>query len=147
MANFNCSFDYPGHILSALLLVAVGIGCQKQAAPDVFANSQNSYAEAQTLIQNKEYEAAVELLTAAITGGGLDPEFFGQARLQRATCLARLGRYQEAYADLEIAAQGAAPDQVHLVRCFVYEKEGKKSEAADEFRKAKSFNRLLQRIE
>jgi tetratricopeptide (TPR) repeat protein len=129
-----------------LILITAFPACRRQANPAVYQESQQAFDAGLKASAEGRYEAAIEQLGAALEGGGLLPDSYSTALLERAICLARLGRFQEAHADLEIAAGGAAADEIHRARSFVFAKEGKTVESDSEFREARRLNPSIQRI-
>ena len=105
----------------------VGCNSKKPIDADTLASAQTSYDSAVVKIEEEDYDAAASLLDAALApGGGLPPDIYTMARIERAKCFARLERFDEAHADLDVAAQGSANMAlVHVARAFVFKGEGK----------------------
>jgi tetratricopeptide (TPR) repeat protein len=98
-------------------------------------------------MEQKDYQAALDSLDVALAGGGLSPDQYSEALLGRAECHGRLGNYANAHEDLDRAERGAAMDQVHRVRSFVYQKEDRTTESQAELRKARQINGGIKAIE
>lgn len=126
----------------------VGCGGSPAIDADSLASAQQSYDQAIEAIGEGDHEAAATLLDAALEpGGGLPPDIYSDARIQRAVCFARLERFEEAHADLDVASQGAADmASVHVARSFVFKKEGKNADSASEMSAAKKINRKSKSI-
>ena len=80
-----------------------------------------------------DFAAAREAFAAAAAGGGLQPDFYCEARLQQAACAARIGQYEEALTVLDELARGA-PDvaRVEAMRTFVKARQsGRQADAPD----------------
>jgi Flp pilus assembly protein TadD len=136
--------------MAVLICIPALLGCgpSKTIAPETAASAQASYDEAMAQIETKEYESAVAALDLALTpGGGLPADIYTNARIERAKCLARLERFDEAHADLEVASQGTISEAVvRAVRAFVYKCEGKDAEASKEMAAAKKIDRRIKTI-
>ena len=95
-----------------LLLVAVMLatGCSTPAdSGAVTVSSLQSLEAGRTKAAAGDFAGAREAFAAAITGGGLQPDFYCEALLQQADCESRLGNHEAALALLDQLAQGA-PD-------------------------------------
>lgn len=143
----NRRFTY----LYVFLFVVSLFGCDSNRTKinaDTLASAQHSFDQAIAAMADGDHESAAALLDAAlIPGGGLPADIYTDARVNRAICFARLDRFDEAHADLDVAAQGAADmATVHVARSFVFKKEGKTSESASEMSAAKKINRKAKSI-
>jgi hypothetical protein len=99
-------------MLPRLLLVAVMLaaGCSTPAdSGAVTVSSLQSLEAGRTKAAAGDFAGAREAFAAAITGGGLQPDFYCEALLQQADCESRLGNHDAALALLDQLAQGA-PD-------------------------------------
>lgn len=56
-----------------------------------------------------DYSAARALFTTAVSAGGIQPDMYCEARIQQATCAAKLGDFDDALAIVNELSQGA-PD-------------------------------------
>jgi tetratricopeptide (TPR) repeat protein len=123
------------------------LGCQKAADPKAIADAGAAYESATKLYLEKNYQGAATAFADAIAGGVLNIDSYCLASIRRAECLARLGDFPQAHQILEKLEEGA-PNMadVHITRCFVYEKEGKSREAGEQFRLARKYDRAIQRI-
>lgn len=133
------------------LLSFVLFGCSSgktKIDADKLASAQHAYDQALDSIADGDHESAATLLDAALVpGGGLPPDIYTAARVQRAVCFARLDRFDEAHADLDVASEGAADmAAVHVARSFVFKKQGKSTESASEMSAAKKINRKAKSI-
>jgi tetratricopeptide (TPR) repeat protein len=131
-----------------LMLVIAVVGCgPKPMEADVIASAQAAYTKAMDAYQQKNYAEAGELFTTAISGGGVNADQYGEALLARAVCRAKLGDYEGALADVDTAAQGADPAQVHVTRSFIFAKQGRTSDANTELTAARRLNRSVRPID
>jgi tetratricopeptide (TPR) repeat protein len=78
-----------------------------------------------------DFAGAREAFAAAAAAGGLQPDFYCEARLQQAACEARMGDHAEALAVLDELAAGA-PDlqRIEKMRAFVRQQRTAGSGAA-----------------
>lgn len=139
-------FSLAALCLSGILLTGCGGG--RPADPEALADAQLSYDQALNEIESGNHAAALELLVTALApGGGLPPDLYTDALIQRAVCYAREERFEDALADLSLAEQGVADlSTVHVARAFVYRKQGKSAEATAEMSAAKKINRKARSI-
>lgn len=137
-------------ILVLLFFLLLVLGCVGNRTIDAesLANAQQSYDSAIAELEAGNHEAALDLLDVALApGGGLQADIYTDARVQRAICLARQGRCDEAHADLDLAAQGAADmATVHVARSFVFKMEDNDAESKSEMAAAKEINRRAKAI-
>lgn len=109
-------------------------GCERRPDPgEVTASSFARLEEGRARAAAGDFAAAREAFAAAATGGGLQPDFYCEARLQQAACAARIGQYEEALAVLDELARGA-PDvaQVEAMRTFVKARQsGRQADSPD----------------
>ena len=91
--------------------VVSGVACRERGPTpeEVTRTSTAALDEGRRLLAARDFAAAREAFAAAADGGGLQPDFYCEARLQQAVCTAQLGRHEEAIALLEELATGA-PD-------------------------------------
>lgn len=138
------SSGYIGFALCFSVLLITG--CSKtEVANNV--DSGAAYNSADEAMQAKDYAAAIEHFTTAMEAGGLNPDQYADSRIRRAECYGRTGDYPAAHADLDNAEMGAPDmDRVYATRSFVFEAEGKKSEASSAMAKAKKENRSVKAI-
>ena len=131
-----------------LMLTVWLCGCSSQVAPDKRANAETAYGEAIEALEQHDYGLAKTRLTEALEAGGLRADQLIDAYIQRAVCLARLGEFEAAHADLDAAAQGPADmDVVYAARSFVFAKEGRASEAAAKLNQARAINPQIKPFE
>jgi tetratricopeptide (TPR) repeat protein len=128
-----------------LLLVAVGCGAPGEEFEDLRRSAYANYGEGVTAFNANDRATALTRLTAALEGGGLNPDIACDARVKRAVCLAAVGKYDEALADLEKNGPGASnPEAVEAARSYIYKKQGKPAEARAALGKARQFNPRVQ---
>lgn len=144
----NVTRTVAGIAIVVSLLLLSGCGSSKTIAPESAASAQAAYDEALSKIEAEDYESAVASLDSALTpGGGLPADIYTTARIERAKCLARLERFEEAHLDVEVASQGTVSEAVvRAVRAFVYKCEGKDAEAGKEMAAAKKIDRRIKAI-
>lgn len=136
-------FSLTASVFALSLAFLTGCGGPRTADPEALASAQVAYDNAVAEIEAGNHESAVPLLENALApGGGLPPDVFTEGLVQRAICYARLERFDEALADLDIASQGASDmSAVHVARAFVFKKQGKTKESSQEMSAAKKINR------
>ena len=139
-------FWLPAVCVACILLTGCGGG--RPADPEALADAQSSYDQALVEIESGNHAAALELLVTALApGGGLPPDLYTDALVQRAVCYARAEQFDEALADLELAEQGVSDlSTVGVARAYVYRKQGKLAEAKREMSAAKKINRKARSI-
>lgn len=140
-----------GAILSiwlGMLALISGCGAPQAIDANLLADAQVSYDTALEAEKLGDQQEALRLLNQALDPkAGLSPDLAADARILRAVVLARLDRASESHADLDSAAEGAGDlSAVHVARAFVFEKEGKKSEASAEMKKARRLNKSARAI-
>lgn len=123
------------------------VGCTKEMPPATIAGAESAYDEAEKLYSAKNYAAAAEKYAIALQSGGLHVDLYVTAQLHRAESLARTGNFDLAHSILIELEQGA-PDMaaVHATRCFTFQKQGKQTEANEQFRIARQYNPAIQMI-
>lgn len=131
-----------------LASMAVGMlicGCGPGQIPaNNVADSEKNLASAVQEFAASNFASGAQLAGQAIDGGGLSPDLYVQALLVRAASRAAQANFDEALADLDIAAQGAAEmDKVHGLRSLVLTAKGDTAAAADELKKAMQCNKNL----
>ncbi len=133
-------------LLFLLLSMATG-GCQKGTDPQAVSHASVSYEEATKLFQARKFEEAAAAYASAMRGGVLNVDSYCDAATRRAECLARLGQFDEAHQLLQDMEKGA-PNlaDVHITRCFVFEKQGNASQANDQLRLAHQYDSAIPRI-
>lgn len=98
---------------SRLLLLApviIAAGCSTPVdSGAVTVSSLESLEAGRTKAAAGDFAGARDAFAAAITGGGLQPDFYCEALLQQAECESRLGNHDAALDLLDQLAQGA-PD-------------------------------------
>ena len=134
-----------GSAFTVGLLVLLA-GCGPQANPEKTADAQAAFDAGLEAFDEGNAEESVAQLTTALEIGGLSPDQFAESRIKRAISNARLGQFAAAHADLDIAEQGAALDEVYIARSYVFEKEGKKRESSTAWSEARKLNRLAKKI-
>lgn len=132
-----------GAVALGLLLL---VGCGPKADATKTADAQASFDAAMKAFDDGDSQAAITEITTAIEIGGLSPDQFGEGRIKRAISYARTGDFAAAHADLDIAEQGAALDEVQVARSYVFHKEGKRKESTQAMAEAKKLNRLAKPI-
>lgn len=108
--------------LLAVAIVVVSTGCGDRP-PDPAETTRTSAAaleEGQRRLAAGDFAAARESFAAAADGGGLQPDFYCEARLQQAWCAAQLGDLDAATTLLDALAAGAPDlDRIDKVRAFI----------------------------
>jgi tetratricopeptide (TPR) repeat protein len=122
----------PRRLCLAFLAVSV-IGC---GAPG---------EEHEDLRRSNDRARALQKLSAALEGGGLNPDAACDARVKLAVCLASAGKHDEALDTLEMVGAGASnPDAVEAARSYIYKKQGKAAESRAALAKARQYNPRVQ---
>jgi len=101
------------HIISRLAIIAVVsacCGCGGGVGAETRQSVQISFNEGEKAYLEKDYATAEAKLAASMTGG-LQPDLLARAYLYRAISLGKLGRKDEALADLEMAGRGEVSDK------------------------------------
>ena len=130
------------------MLILLGCGSDRSIDAENLADAQSSYDAAVDAVDAGNSEEAIRLLDIALApDGGLPPDISVDARLLRATEFARIGRYDDAHSDLDVAEQGAGDmSAVHATRAYVLKKEGKDKESKSEMSKARRLNSRVRSI-
>lgn len=129
--------------------LALLAGCGSKAIDEqTAASAQAAFDQALVEVESGNHESAIAFFDQSLTpGSGLPTDLYTTARIERAKCLARVGRYEDAHADLEVASQGAVNQAViHACRSFVFKSEGKQAEADKEMAAAKKIDRRVKPI-
>jgi tetratricopeptide (TPR) repeat protein len=128
-----------------LLLAAAGCGAPGEEHEDLRRSAYTNYGEGVAAFNSNDRATALTKLTAALDGGGLNPDVACDARVKRAVCFAAAGKYDEALADLEKNGPGASnPEAVEAARSYIYRKQGKAAEAQAALAKARRYNPRIQ---
>ena len=128
-----------------LMLAVWPCGCSSQANPSRRADAETSYIKAIEALEQHDYGLAIAAFTEALEAEGLEVDDLLDAYIQRALCSARLGEFDAAHADLDAAAEGPAEmDVVHAARSFVFQKQGRANEAAQQLNQARRINPGIQ---
>lgn len=104
------------------VLVACGASCRKSDDDPEVVTSTSAAAleEGRRLLAAGDFAAARDAFAAAADGGGLQPDFYCEARLQQAHCAARIGDHDAADALLDDLAAGAPDlDRIENMRAFI----------------------------
>ena len=137
-------------LMPIALIAAFTTGCSNSTSLDVVESRQNTQENFDLAIQklaNGEHAAAKELLDSAISSGNLYIDYLTNAYINRAICSAVAGDFAAAHADLDLIEQGPVDlDKLWAARSFVYEKEGKASQAKAAWTKARKHNRGVAKI-
>lgn len=117
-------------------------GCSKTQMPaSQLRNAETAYSEAVEALQNNDYASALEWFNAAIEETGLNPDLYADALLRSAECHIELGNLDEATAVLDsLEANAPELDQLYLVRCKLYAKQGDSAKARAAFDAARAIN-------
>jgi tetratricopeptide (TPR) repeat protein len=128
-------------------MLVLGAGCRQKVDPEVFASAQAAFDDAEKKYANREFQQAAAAYETAIAQGGLNVDLYCTAQIRRAESLVRLGQYDKATEILDLLEQGA-PDlaPVHIVRCLLFEKQGKTQEAAAQYRQARQYDSQIQKL-
>jgi len=137
-------------ILRTGLVIVLGTAIVGCGSPARQAQSRQtaaaSYAEGVTALESRDYSGAVEHLSAALESGWLGYSTI-PAYAKRAIANAALGNYDAAHADLDTASQGEGDTaEIHVVRTYVFEKQGKAKEAKAAWYEAKKLDRRAKKI-
>lgn len=101
-----------GHFAMALLAVTCALGgaaCDKvDSVGPITRSSLDAMEEGKTKMAAGDHAAARELFAAAVSAGGLHPDIYCEARMQQATCAAKMGDFDDALAIVNELAQGAS---------------------------------------
>jgi tetratricopeptide (TPR) repeat protein len=130
-----------------VLLATSALGCLApgEEHEDLRRSAYANYGEGLTAFESNDRATALTKFTAALEGGGLNPDAACDARVKRAVCLAAAGKYDEALADLEKNGPGASnPEAVEAARSYLYRKQGKAAEAQAALAKARRYNPRIQ---
>ena len=132
-----------------LLLVAGApiLGCDSTAKhAQSRETASESYQTGISAFESRDYNGAVEHLTAALESGWLGYTTVS-AYTERAIAQAALGNYDEAHSDLDKAEEGeGASLDTYVARTYVFEKQGKQKEAKAAWNQARRLNRRVKRI-
>ena len=133
-----------------LLLVAGApiLGCDSPAKQaQSRETAAQSYQAGISALESRDYNGAVEHLTAALESGWLGYSTTA-AYTKRAIAQAALGNYDEAHSDLDKAEEGeGASAETFVARTYVFEKQGKQKEAKAVWNQARKLNRRVKKIE
>ena len=136
--------------IACLTTCLANLGCNSSRPIDekTAESAQAAFDEGLAQVEAGNHKEAVASFDQALTpGGGLSADLYSTARIERAKCLARVGRYEDAHADLEVASQGSVNLAiVHACRSFVFKCEGKDAEASKEMAAAKKIDRRVKAI-
>lgn len=128
--------------LCALLL---GCGYPGEELEDARRTSQKNYEEALSLFASKDRASAELKFTAAIDGGGLNPDAYTDAAIKRAVCWGSDGKTDEALTMLQsLESGGGPPDLIETARSFILAKQGKAAESRVALAKARRLNPKVQ---
>lgn len=127
--------------------VGLMIGCNSPS--EKMANTrkvaQELFDQGQTAFTAKDYAAAEDRFSRAVTQGGLGPDCYDIAAVKRAVCLGALNRGDEAIAELAKLEPGASNlDAIYAARSYVLTKQGKAAESRAALAKARQYNRTVQ---
>lgn len=133
--------------LLAVCLCAFSVGCgyPGEDQEDARRSSQKNYEEALALLASKDRAAAELKFTAAIDGGGLNPDAYTDAAIKRAVCWSGNGKADEALAMLQsLESGGGPPDTIESARSYILAKQGKAAESRAALAKARRLNPKVQ---
>jgi tetratricopeptide (TPR) repeat protein len=123
----------------------IGCGAPGEEHEDVRRSAYTNYGEGVAAFESNDRATALEKLSAALEGGGLNPDAACDARVKLAVCLTGAGKYDEALATLEKVGAGASnPDAVEAARSYIYKKQGKAAESRAALAKARQYNPKVQ---
>ena len=133
-----------------LLLVAGTpiLGCGSSARQEQSRETAaQSYRTGISALESRDYDSAVEHLTAALESGWLGYSTTAAYTL-RAIAQASLGNYDAAHSDLDKAEEGeGASLDTHVARTYVFEKQGQQKEAREAWSQARRLDRRVKKIE
>jgi len=116
-------------------------GCGAGATDPPRQSVQDAFRNGQAALEQGNHNSAESQLRFAIESGALQPDDYCQALMLHGVALARLQRFDEAYASLDRATQGAADlASVQAARAAVLQLQGKTAEADRAFAEAKKLN-------
>jgi hypothetical protein len=136
-----------GREASVLLLMAVAVGCSApgEEHEDLRRSAYTNYGEGVAAFNSNDRATAQEKLSAALDGGGLNPDVACDARVKLAVCLASSGKIDEGLAMLEKVGLGASnPDAVEAARSYIYKKQGQAAQSRAALAKARQYNPRVQ---
>jgi len=134
-------------VVSAFFAVSFATaGCGTSS--EVVQTREAAYAAAakgNAAFASRDYAGAAEHLSAAVKGGGLNPDAYANAAVKLAVCYGATSKYDQAIALLEELERGAPNlDQIYAARSYVLRKQGKAAESRAALAKARQFNRAVQ---
>lgn len=121
------------------------LGCSDgQHSPTDIATAEGGFDEAVVAFNEGNFQLAEDHLSAAIDAGGLNPDLIADAYLLRAECRTKLGKLDEAMADVTSVEQGA-PDlgRFHQVRGDILLAQGDKVAAKQAYQEALKTNKNI----
>jgi predicted negative regulator of RcsB-dependent stress response len=136
----------PRRLCLAFLAVSViGCGAPGEEHEDLRRSAYTNYGEGVAAFESNDRARALQKLSAALEGGGLNPDAACDARVKLAVCLASAGKHDEALDTLEMVGAGASnPDAVEAARSYIYKKQGKAAESRAALAKARQYNPRVQ---
>ena len=126
-----------------LLLALVTLGCGGPGGNPADREAANrDYNEAVAALQSQDFQTAVDKFSRALETGYLNADRYVDASVQRAIGLAGLGDFDAAHAALDELEKDAQVIEVsYAARGFIFEKQGRKKQAAAAWKKARRSNR------
>jgi Tfp pilus assembly protein PilF len=135
--------------LSMLLVAGATIqGCGSPAKQaQTRETAAQSYQAGVSALENRDYSGAKENLTLALESGHLG-YVTTNAFMKRAIANAALGDFDAAHADLDTATKGEGETaEIFSARTYVFEKQGKSTEAKAAWNQARKLDRGVKRID
>jgi tetratricopeptide (TPR) repeat protein len=131
--------------LALLTISAFGCNAPGEEHENLRRTAYTSYGEGVAAFNSNDRATALTKFTAALEGGGLNPDVACDARVKLAVCLAASGKYDEALATLEKVGAGAPnPDAVEAARSYIFKKQGNAAQSRAALAKARQYNPKVQ---
>jgi len=133
-----------------VLLVLGAPGCGGSSAKQAIGREEaaQAYIDGMAALESKDYATAQQQLTVAIDTGFLNIDRYVNASTKRAIAYAAQGDFDTALAELdELLKDAPNTDEIHAVRSFVFEKQGKDREAKAAWEAARKINRSVKKVE
>lgn len=131
-----------------VVAVAAGLLCgcgAKKLEEDTVRTAESSLDRGLAAFNEGDFAEAEECLSAAIEAGGLQPDLYLQACVERAVALGHLGRVEDGLLQLAYCEEGIeGPDQMELATARIYLAAGDEKTAKSHVNLAREANRRVQ---
>lgn len=126
----------------SLFVLASAVGCSSNEISDLtVATLQAKVERGRSLFLEKNYDAALPVLTEATKSSYVGHEQLVELLLMKARCNLYTGKIDEALTDIEYAEQGAEDlSDIHLVRYEYWRKKGDAAKAEESLQIAQTMN-------